>query len=229
MKKLVLGLSLLIDNYIAFAQNNNNVTFGAAIDFATKYSLETHLGFVAYEPSVYVRVEGKEQNSLGFTGRFGLLFDPLRSNYGSGHRFSIVQHNVTFSGLINFPTKSEYWKVLAGIGLEFCAEPSISYGTHQGSNQGTNSQTSLTIDLDSAYTKVQTYRRRILPSVSAGVSYQPPFLIKNIHFNLVLKHNLLQLFTEDIEIPYEINGNYNSATINYKPSYLKLGINYDFW
>lgn len=227
LKNLFFACLFISKPLILFAQNNNKVSFGVAFDFATKYSSEAHLGFVAYEPSIYIRVEGVQQNSLSFTGRVGLLFDPLRVDYGSGNRFSIVQHNFSFSGLINFPVKNEHWKILAGIGVELCDKPGISYGTHGNSYSGAQNQSYLSIDLDSTEATLETYRRRVLPSISAGISYRPPLGNKKLSISLMLKQNLLQLFTEDINIAVNSNGYYNNVSINYKPSYLKLGLSYD--
>lgn len=220
MKKIVLCLLLLFNTFESNAKNK--VTIGASFAYGTKFSLEQHLGFSSYEPDLYIRVNGQSENSLGFIGQLGVHFDPLRYSVGSHNRFSIIQVNYSFTGLINFPAKDEHLNFVAGFGIEYGNKPIIGYST-TGS-----SLSELTINTDSTEQLVDLYRRRIIPSVSLGLYYRP-LRNRKVSAFFIIKQNLLQLFTEDIEIPYQMGGYYSSVVINYKPTYLKLGLSYDIW
>lgn len=212
---------LLFNSFESNAKSK--VTIGASFAYGTKFSREQHLGFSSYEPDLYIRVNGQSENSLGFIGQLGVHFDPLRYSVGSHNRFSIIQVNYSFAGLINFPAKDEHLNFVAGFGIEYGNKPIIGYNS-----SGSSSSSLLKIDTDSTEKLVELYRRRIIPSVSLGLYYRP-LSNRKVSAFFIIKQNLLQLFTEDIEIPYQMGGNYSSVVINYKPTYLKLGLSYDIW
>lgn len=181
--------------------------------------------FPVFELGVYTRVDPAQENGLGFTGKLNLIFDPIRYSINTYRGFSIYQHNLGFEGQISFPTRYEDLKFLAGIGLEYLFEPVIGYGI----SSGAGNTASISMDLDSNMKMINEYRRKIMPSVSAGILYQP---LRNKRFStyLVLKRQLLQLFTENIPVAFQLDrSNSGIVSLNYRPTYLKLGMNYDLW
>lgn len=206
-------------------QQQYKVRLGASFHTACKIVPGNHLNWLAtLEPALQISISGQDPNQLGFMGSIGLLVDPIKYKVQAGSNFSITQNNIVFTGLINFPTKNESISILGGIGIELCAEPILSYSLsaeHQNQN-------SLYVDLDSGARTINEYRKKVLPSISLGISYKP-FRNNRLMTYCSFKQNLIYLFTEDISIPYTLNRQQNVATLNYRPTYLKVGLSWDFW
>lgn len=206
------------------AQQAAPYQLGIAVHTGMKLSTGSHRNWLGvYEPALELRVNGARPGSLGFTGSAGLLVDAVRFRLGEGSHFSIIQYNFSLRGLIRFPTRYERIQVLAGIGLEYAFEPVIGIGTFADYN----TQTSVNMDLDSNFKAVEEMRRRLLPSVSAGLSYTFPHY-QRMELTLLLQQNLIALFPDGFVLPYTLNHNIEYTPINYKPSYLKLGLHYRF-
>jgi hypothetical protein len=224
LKNLLILFIFLLCYTVATAQGKLQARVGTSFNTGMKVMPGNNLSwFPVFEFGFYVRVDPVEENGLGFIGRLNVLGDPIRYSIGSDKWFTIRQANVAFDGLIRFPTKYENLNILVGIGLEYAPEPKLGYGVKDGSDKGV-----LIIDLDSSLAIINEYRRILLPSVSTGILYQP-LHDKKFSVCLLFKQQLLRLFTEDIVIPYKENGSGDVARINYMPSYLKLGVNYDLW
>ena len=190
------------------------------MDIAIKHSSGEYLGLFAWEPSLYVKVKGSQENSLDFIGRLGMVVDPIIDKPSNNERFYIIQNNLAITGQICFPTKYENLAILFGIGIEYGIRPTIGYGSW-------NKASGFSINEDSTANNVQANRRRVLPSVSGGITYTP-FIDKKISLHFIIKQNLLKLFSEDIDVTYR-NGSFSNTTpLNYKPTYFKVGISYEF-
>ncbi|MBL7711619.1 MAG: hypothetical protein JNL13_04105 [Chitinophagaceae bacterium] len=224
MRKTIILLACTVCFITSGAQNR--ASLGAAFATGMKLAPGDNLNwFPVFELGLYTRVDPAQENGLGFTGKLNLVYDPIRYSINSYKGFTIYQYNLGFEGQISFPTRYEHLKILAGIGLEYLFEPGLSYGI----SSGTSTVTRFDMDLDSNMKVINEYRRKIMPSVSAGIVYQP---LRNKRFStcLVLKRQLLQLFTEDIPMAFYLDqSNAGTVSINYRPTYLKLAVHYDLW
>lgn len=220
MKKVCFLLFIFILAQNSFAQDLYKTHFGFYGGAMAKpnFTSKNINWFAAYEAGINLHIEPVENSGLGLLVRLGFLADPIRHKTGKGESIWIFQSNLAFDALIVFPTKLENLKMLGGIGFDFCFKPAIGYGVYSGS-----SSANYTMNLDSIEYEVDTYRRRIIPSVSAGLSYE---WNKNWSVYFLIEQNLLDLFTKDITLTYGSNTFYTSTSLNYKPSYFKLGLSY---
>lgn len=224
MRKTIVLLACIVCFITSGAQNR--VSVGASFATGMKLAPGDNLNwFPVFELGLYTRVDPAQENGLGFTGKLNLVYDPIRYSINSFRGLNLYQHNLGFEGQISFPTRYEGLKILTGIGLEYLFEPVMGYGTSSNSSNATG----FAVNLDSNMAIVNEYRRKIMPSVSAGILFQP---LRNKRFStyIVLKKQLLHLFTENVPLAFQVDrSNSGIVSLNYRPTYLKLGVHYDLW
>ena len=209
------------------AQQRSEASFGIDANMGTGAQLfsikSLHYGFgVSKELSCYTLIKGTEEHALSFFGRFGLCMNPIKYNIAPGSSFTIAQLNLSLSGFILFPTKYPSFFVLAGISVDYCMEPVIESST--GSTSSSSGVQSLYIDLDSNFKDIQTYRRRLIPAFNIGCHYLPFSDRSRFSFYAILKQPLLAMFSDEVDVTYVVNGQTQTAAINYYPLQLKLGV-----
>ena len=217
--------------FIGNAYSQNKTHFGFNADVGAKvFPIKYYNTFASVQAAATLRVENEQQNTLGLLLCLGFMFDPanykLVSESTSSNKYYIgfLQRNITFSGLIIFPTRKETIEILAGIGMDYNMATDVSFNL-----QGTNSISTFHsgMGLDSIQGLVDANRRKLLPSASVGLQYQFPQMSR-LRLHCLFRQNLLNLFDENVPA-YEIStGKTEQQPTNYKPGYLKLGLSYHF-
>ncbi len=133
----------------------------------------------------YMNLQIPDENALGFIARLNFVADPIRYSISNDKWFKIQKNNIAFDGLIIFPLKNEKLKILSGIGLEYCLEPGIIYGT--STNESNNLY--FRIDTDSIQIKLNDNRRKLLPSFNIGMLYYP---LRNKKFKCLFKKSTVK-------------------------------------
>jgi hypothetical protein len=227
-KKLCLILIVLHFYCISNAQNNRFISFGIDANIGTSAQLfsinSLHYSFTAAkEISFYTFVKGTEEHALDFLGKLGFSMNPIKYRIAPGSSFTIEQLNLSLSGFILFPTKYPSFFVLGGISVDYCMEPLLESSTGSTSSSGSSVQT-LYMDLDSNWKDIRAYQRRLIPAVNIGFHYFPFSDRSRFSFYAIVKQPLLAMFSDDVVVTYVVNGQAKTATINYYPLQLKLGV-----
>jgi|GEM_PF-3176317 len=229
-KLLCLLICIVLESPGVHAQNK--ATLGIYSDAALKvYPIKYYTPFSAMQAGLTFRVENEQSNKLGLFLGLGFMLDHAHykieseSSPSSRMYVTMLQRNLSFTGLVVFPTRNESLKILGGIGIDF--NMAINAWHHfRSSGQTTASHVGLGID--SIITQMDQNRRKLLPAASVGLQYQFPEM-KQLKLYLLFRQNLLNAYEEDIPL-YELStGKIGQPATNYKPSFLKLGLSYDFW
>lgn len=210
----------------------NKMSLGIAAEGIVKvYPLKYYKPLAAMQGSLVLRIENEQQNRLGLWLGLGFMVDPARyslkseSTPASKVFIALTQRNLSFSGMIVFPTRSENVQLLAGIGMDYnlATDASYNWRVTNGVNTIHNG-----MGLDSIQILIDEKRRKFLPAASFGIQCSFPQL-KRVKFYCIFRQNLLASFEEDIPIYNISTGKNEQPATNYKPSYLKLGLSCDFW
>lgn len=227
---LCLLLCLALESPSAYAQNK--ATLGIYSDAALKvYPIKYYTPFSAMQAGLTFRIENEQSNKLGLFLGLGFMLDHAHykieseSTPSSKMYVTMLQRNLSFSGLIVFPTRNESLKILGGIGIDF------NMGTnawHHFRSSGQTVASHVGFGIDSIITLMDQNRRKLLPAASVGLQYEFPEM-KQLKLYLLFRQNLLNAYEEDIPL-YELStGKTGQPATNYKPSFLKLGFSCDIW
>ena len=227
---LILAFCVLL-NGAGSVYGQNKIRFGISAEGIAKvYPVKYYRPLAATQVSGTFRIENEQPNALGLWLSFGFLLDPARyilksESTQAGKVFiGLTQRNLSFSGLIVFPTRKENVQILAGIGMDYNLETSASYNWRVTNGINTIHQG---MGLDSIQVLIEANRRKLLPSASIGLQYKIPGSDK-LKVYCVFRQNFINSFIMDIPVYSISTGKNEQPATNYKPSYLKLGLGYDF-
>lgn len=217
---------------VPFGYCQTKVHLGISADAGAKIlPIQYYNTLAAMNAGLIVNVENEQPNSLGLLLGLGFMLDPAKykllseSSKSTTVFIKMMQRNLSFSGLIVFPTRNESLSILAGIGMDYNMATDVSYNI-RGSNSTNTYHGGM--GLDSMQLLIDEKRRKLLPSASVGLQYRFAGL-NRVKLFCVLRQNLLNSFEVDVPV-YEIStGKTGQPATNYKPSYLKLGFSYEFW
>lgn len=225
-------LAIFATQKMSFTYGQSKIHLGVNTEIGAKlYPIKYYNVFASIQPSVLMRIEDEQYNRIGLILSLGLHIDQARyklvkeSTPASKAYIDMTHHNLSFTGLVTFPTRNESLKILAGIGAEYALETDVAYAWTGGNSIGFIQDSP---ELDSLQKKVDANLNKILPAVCLGIQYHFP-RAPRVKFYCLYRQNLLNSFTENIPVYTIITGKNDQAPTNYRPSYLKLGLSYDFW
>lgn len=232
MKKYALFLSTLLSLCPSNTYCQSKATLGIYTDAALKvYPIKYYSPFSAMQAGLTFRIENEQRNKLGLFLGLGFMLDHANykieseSTQSSRMYVTMLQRNLSFSGLVVFPTRNESLKILGGIGVDFNM---ANNAWHNFKSSGQSSASHLGLGIDSIIILMDQNRRKLLPAASVGLQYEFAEM-KQLKLYLLFRQNLLNAYEEDIPL-YELStGKTEQPATNYKPSFLKLGLSYDFW
>lgn len=223
-------LCLVLESTSAYSQSKTSLGFYS--DAALKvYPIKYYTPFSAMQAGLTFRVENEQSNKLGLFLGLGFMLDHAHykieseSTPSSRMYVTMLQRNLSFTGLVVFPTRNESLKILAGIGVDFNMSTNA---WHNFISSGQSSASHIGLGIDSIISLMDQNRRKLLPAASVGLQYEFAAM-KQLKLYLLFRQNLLNAYEEDIPLYVLSTGKMGQPATNYKPSFLKLGFSYDFW
>lgn len=211
---------------------HNRAYLGLGGEMGLKVYPVRHYNLLAsYMAALNLRIESNSPGDLGALLSLGYHIDPVHyklpgySGAPGAVSIGFAQQSISITGLILFPTRKEYWKVLGGIGLEYIRSSDVSY-RWRGVNANFSRHRSP--DLEAIQGLVDDNRRNLLPALCFGFQYDV-WPQKRLKMYVLLRQTLLHLYVDDIPLASFATGNSDQALTNYRPTYLKIGVNYELW
>ena len=183
--------------------------------FLGKGSRNYHL-FGAAGFGIGMEVAGSMEEALSFLPKLSLVRENTGYHHVSSSKYFIETINLVFNPEIMIPTRSERWKIAAGIGIDWMADMTLTEY---------NTQTYTSGNLDAVYDTIVAARRPLIPFVSAGIRYR---LHKGFHMQVFLRQDLRDAFPDDTIVTFGRGNNPLTVNLSHQPTRLGLDLMYIF-
>lgn len=227
MKKVLAAFALITITHHLPSQNNSNV-WGIAATFAPKHDFSRFASsnFSPFALSkIRVIYENKLANRTGFGMQIALGYavDRTRFRLHSGSAFTVRQRMIEAGIHVTIPLRNKNIKPYGGLSGNFVL--GTDYSVYEFHNGNDPNPTYLQFNVEGAEDSIKSSLRNFAPGIILGCGFR---LSKTLFIDVNIQHIPIQLYAASGNLQYSVNTQLYELPVNYRPTYLNIGLTWFF-
>jgi hypothetical protein len=220
------ALTVLLASLCCAQQNTSH--WGITTSYGVKHDF-SRFASSNFSPFGFTKLKVIYENSLvnrmgfGMQVSGGYCVDKTRFRLNGGSIFTVRQRMAEVSLLITVPLKNKSIKPYAGLSGSFIL--GTDYSIFEYHNGNDPNPTNMQFNIERAQDSINSSIPNFVPGIIIGCSFR---IAKTLYVDVNFQHIPLQVFASENPLPYTSNSQYYSLPVNYRPTYLNVGITWFF-